>query len=39
LYVENKEGELVCPVCGTRIVHREGCKECPNCGYSFCEEA
>jgi len=35
----DEDGVLICPICGFRIVHREGCKECPSCGYSLCEEA
>lgn len=28
-------GEL-CPNCGSKLVYAEGCKRCPNCGYSKC---
>ena len=32
-----KEGK--CPVCGAKLLHREGCIECPQCGWSACVEA
>ncbi len=38
-YVDEEERKRICPVCGFAIIYREGCRGCPNCGYSFCEEA
>jgi rubrerythrin len=29
----------ICPRCGNRLVHEEGCTECPVCGWSICDEA
>ncbi|MGB9719632.1 MAG: hypothetical protein ACPL06_03500 [Candidatus Anstonellales archaeon] len=29
----------ICPVCGSKLAHEEGCVECPNCGWSECEIA
>lgn len=29
------EGER-CPVCGSSLIVEEGCKRCPNCGWSVC---
>ncbi len=35
---EGKKEKLeYCPVCGSRLVHMEGCIECPKCGWSACE--
>ncbi|MDM7274376.1 hypothetical protein [Sulfurihydrogenibium azorense] len=25
-----------CPQCGTPLIVKEGCKICPNCGWSAC---
>ena len=25
-----------CPVCGAKLIHTEGCKQCPNKCYSKC---
>jgi len=25
-----------CPICGSPILYQEGCKRCPNCGWSAC---
>ena len=33
---EEEAGITVCPVCGTPLVSKEGCKECPNCGWGLC---
>jgi ribonucleotide reductase alpha subunit len=33
LYVKKAEG---CPLCGTEIVRKEGCQECPSCGWGLC---
>ncbi|MFH0737072.1 MAG: hypothetical protein V1827_00780 [Candidatus Micrarchaeota archaeon] len=32
-----KEG--IGPVCGTKLKHVEGCRECIMCGWSICGEA
>ena len=29
----------VCPECGGKLIHTEGCVECSVCGWSLCEEA
>jgi hypothetical protein len=29
----------LCPVCKSKLVHSEGCRECESCGWSECEEA
>ena len=29
----------ICPECGGKLVHIEGCVECSTCGWSLCEEA
>lgn len=28
--------EELCPVCGTPLLQQEGCRLCPNCGWSVC---
>ncbi len=33
---EEEAGKSVCPVCGTPLVSKEGCKECPSCGWGLC---
>lgn len=30
------EDEELCPVCQTPLLQQEGCKICPNCGWSVC---
>ena len=32
---EEVQGE-VCPECGGKLVRKEGCKSCVNCGWSAC---
>ena len=33
----NKLTDLsICPICGTPLINSEGCKKCPNCGWSVC---
>lgn len=27
----------ICPDCGNRLAHRNGCVECPVCGFSLCK--
>lgn len=29
----------ICPSCGGKLAKREGCDECPACGWSSCEDA
>ncbi len=40
---EDRAKELIkqgiCPVCGTKLRHAEGCVECIMCGWSLCDEA
>ena len=36
---KKKEENECCPVCGAKVLHREGCIECPQCGWSPCGEA
>lgn len=40
---DNRAKELIregmCPVCGTKLKHIEGCVECIMCGWSQCGEA
>jgi len=40
---EESEKDLVkkgiCPVCRSKLRHKEGCIECPQCGWSACVEA
>ncbi|MGC9003896.1 MAG: adenosylcobalamin-dependent ribonucleoside-diphosphate reductase [bacterium] len=31
-----QEDEELCPVCQTPLLQQEGCKICPNCGWSLC---
>lgn len=33
---EEKIKKGICPVCGSKIVFAEGCKQCPVCGWSAC---
>ncbi|MHA1409158.1 MAG: LAGLIDADG family homing endonuclease [Candidatus Odinarchaeia archaeon] len=35
--VDKERDEDSCPMCGTRLVHKEGCVSCPECGYGRCE--
>jgi ribonucleoside-diphosphate reductase alpha chain len=32
--IEKKEG--ICPECGSELIQKEGCADCPNCSYSKC---
>lgn len=37
LYVTEKEDTSeLCPNCGNGIEHKDGCRECPSCGWSLC---
>ncbi|MFN7991042.1 MAG: hypothetical protein U0R44_02680 [Candidatus Micrarchaeia archaeon] len=29
----------ICPACGHKLAHKEGCIECEGCGWSACEES
>jgi len=31
-----KEEEEKCPKCKTKLIYKEGCKKCPNCGWGAC---
>lgn len=33
---DGTETEEVCPDCGGKLVYNNGCKSCPNCGWSKC---
>jgi ribonucleoside-diphosphate reductase alpha chain len=33
---ERPKKQDVCPECGNKITHADGCVICPNCGYSKC---
>jgi len=35
-YIKDGESGGSCPTCGTILTYKEGCKSCPNCGYSQC---
>jgi hypothetical protein len=32
-----KYGINVCPICGSVLIKKGGCKECLNCGYFACD--
>ncbi len=34
--IESRSEDDICPDCGNKLVHRNGCVECPVCGFSFC---
>ena len=36
LKAEGKVGVDICPACGSRLAHKEGCVSCPICGWSAC---
>jgi len=40
---EEREQECIrmgiCPKCSKKLAFREGCVECPHCGWSSCDEA
>ncbi|MBQ9417356.1 MAG: adenosylcobalamin-dependent ribonucleoside-diphosphate reductase [Bacteroidales bacterium] len=33
---DGTETDEVCPDCGSKLVYNNGCKSCPNCGWSKC---
>ncbi|MCQ2295670.1 MAG: adenosylcobalamin-dependent ribonucleoside-diphosphate reductase [Bacteroidales bacterium] len=33
---DGTETEETCPDCGSKLVYNNGCKSCPNCGWSKC---
>ena len=33
---DGTETDEVCPDCGSKIIYSNGCKSCPNCGWSKC---
>jgi len=37
--VEEKVKKGICPQCGRKLSHEEGCVECGYCGWSLCDEA
>jgi ribonucleoside-diphosphate reductase alpha chain len=33
---DNEETKDLCPDCGSKMIYKDGCKECSNCSYSKC---